>query len=398
MYFNLINSLKRRLILELQDSFAAHPVYDKITPYIQNRFSFSERPQFGIVIKGSSANRVSLSADNFLGSVMSYVMLGYVGAPVFPLEWVREDVNCIRANGDLMPTPPGVYFIEILAAPDSAQSEGQFIIDPLLTVSDEAVLRFVSGLETEGQLQQLPVPGTLKLWENRRFLLQEGYHYTVNYETGAILFLDRSSPGSVVTADYRYSVPSVGPFPYQWNRGDFTVLPGVVLAFGKRGKVGDKVAVVVYQDRVEAAKAYGGRFDVSFEMDVIARDPIQTEEIADLAMMYLVAQKRDRLSSEGIEVGEVSIGGESEEVTDETGDELTYMASMSAQFQSDWEVHVPLPLTTTQVTATTPEGDKSAATLDNQTNSTIIADVQNSLMFSTLPVIAGRNNNFERIL
>lgn len=398
MYFNLINSLKRRLVLELQDSFSAHPVYNKITPFIQNRFAFTERPQFGIVIKGSSANQVTLSADNFLGSVMSYVMLANVGAPVFPLEWVKEDLRCIQANGDVMPTPPGVYFIEILTAPENAQDEGTFIIDPLLTVSDEAVLRFVSGVETEGQLQQLPVQGTLKLWENRRFLLQEGYHYTVDYATGSITFLDRSAPGSVVTADYRYSIASVGPISYQWNKADFSTLPGVVLAFGKRGKAGDKVAVVVYEDRVEAAKAFGGRFDVTFEMDVLSRDAIQTEEIADMSLMYLMAQKRDRLSSEGIEVTSVSIGGESEEVTDETGEEFTYMASVSVQFQSDWEVHIPLPLTTTRVTATTPEGDKAAATLDAQQNTTIIADVQNSLMFSTLPVIAGRNNNFERIL
>lgn len=385
-------------MLELQDSFSAHPVYNKITPFIQNRFAFTERPQFGIVIKGSSANQVTLSADNFLGSVMSYVMLANVGAPVFPLEWVKEDLRCIQANGDVMPTPPGVYFIEILTAPENAQDEGTFIIDPLLTVSDEAVLRFVSGVETEGQLQQLPVQGTLKLWENRRFLLQEGYHYTVDYATGSITFLDRSAPGSVVTADYRYSIASVGPISYQWNKADFSTLPGVVLAFGKRGKAGDKVAVVVYEDRVEAAKAFGGRFDVTFEMDVLSRDAIQTEEIADMSLMYLMAQKRDRLSSEGIEVTSVSIGGESEEVTDETGEEFTYMASVSVQFQSDWEVHIPLPLTTTRVTATTPEGDKAAATLDAQQNTTIIADVQNSLMFSTLPVIAGRNNNFERIL
>ena len=89
MYYYLISSLKRRLILELQDSFAQHPVYRKITPNIQNRFAFKERPQHGIVVKGSSANKLQLSADNFVGTIQSHVMLAYVNQPTFPLEWIR---------------------------------------------------------------------------------------------------------------------------------------------------------------------------------------------------------------------------------------------------------------------------------------------------------------------
>jgi hypothetical protein len=36
MYYYLLSSLKRRLILELQDSFSRHPVYEKVVPFIQN--------------------------------------------------------------------------------------------------------------------------------------------------------------------------------------------------------------------------------------------------------------------------------------------------------------------------------------------------------------------------
>jgi hypothetical protein len=398
MYFNLISSMKRRLILELKDSFSEHPIYDKIVPFIQNRFAFDERPQMGIVVKGSSGNKAQLSADNFLGAVESHVMLAYVGAPVFPLEWIREDVACIKANGDVMPTPPGIYYLEILSVPEDAQSEGQYILDPLLTVNGEPVLRFVSGVETEGQLQRVPVQGTLRLWENRRFPLQEGTHYTVDYQTGAILFLDRSNPGSTVTADYRYAVPSVGPISYQWNKADFSTLPGVVLAFGKRGKVGDKVAIVVYEDRVVVAEAFGGLFDVTFELDAISRDSVQSEELADLIFMYLIAVKRSRLSSEGIEITDVSIGGEAEETYDETSDDYTYTISTSVQIQTRWEIHFPLPLTITRVTDTTPATDASSKVLDRFNESTIIGDVQNKLVLSTMPVIAGRSNDFERIL
>lgn len=398
MYYYLVQSLKRRLILELKDSFSQHPVYEKIVPFIQSKYTFTERPQFGIVIKGSSANKVQLSADNFLGSVMSHVMLANVGAPVYPLEWVREDTACIDANGGRVPTPPGVYHLEIQDAPENAQGEGHFMVHPFLTVNDEPVLRFVSGIESEAQLQRIPVQGTLRLWENRRFLLIEGTHFRIDYETGAIELLTRSTPGSVLTADYRFSVPSIGPVAYQWNRADFETLPGVVLAFGKRGKAGDKVAVVVYEDRVETANAYGGRFEVSFDFDAIARDINQMEEIADLIIMYLWAQKRSVLSSEGIEITDISMGGETEEIYDETGDDYSYTASLSIQLQGDWELHIPLPLTISQVTATTPEADRATNPLDPIQGSTIIGDVKNKLFFATIPVITGRDNNFERIL
>jgi hypothetical protein len=384
--------MKRRLILELKDSFAQHPVYNKIVSSIENKYAFSERPQFGIVVKGASANKVSLAADQFIGTLNSYVMLAYVGAPSFPIEWVVEDAAHLDAYGGRMPLPPGIYYIEILQAPEDAQSVGKFMVDPLLTVNDEPVIRFLSGIETVGQLQQLPLQGTLRLWQNRNYRLVENKHYTVDYATGGLVFLDRFPPGAVITADYRYPVQSIGPVPYQWNHSDFRTLPGAVLAFGKRGKTGDKVAVVVYDDRTPTANAYGGRFDLTFEMDVIARDPHQMEEIADLTMMYLLYQKRPILSAEGIEVVDVSIGGEAEEVADETGDEFFYTASLSLQLQTPWEVHEPLPLTITVVTS---ESNRAVPGVESRT--TIIGDVHNSLVFSTMPAIIGRNHDFERI-
>ena len=107
MYFHLISSLKRRLILELQDSFSRHPVYDKIVPFIQSKFAFDERPQYGIVVKGTSANKVQVSPQNFLGTIESHVMLAYYNEPAYLLEWVREDLNVVREGGDSMPILAG---------------------------------------------------------------------------------------------------------------------------------------------------------------------------------------------------------------------------------------------------------------------------------------------------
>jgi hypothetical protein len=397
MYFYLAQALKRRLILELKDSFSKHPIYEKIVPFIQNKYAFTERPQFGIVVKGSSANKVSLAADNFLGTIESHVMLAFVGEAAYPIEWIREDLAAVQANNDKMPIPSGIYYLEVLSVPTTAQGQGMFAIDPLIEVTDEAVLVFATGIEQEAQLQQRPTKGTLRLWENRRFLLTEGTHFTVDYLTGAIELLQRFSPNSILTADYFYPADSIGPVPFVWNTADFKTLPGIVMAFGKRARVGDKIAIRVYPDRVEAANAIGGRFDLSFEFDVIAQDSIQMEEIADLIIMYLWGQKRPVLSSEGIELTDISMGGESEETYDETADTYYYNASMTAQLQADWEIHIPLPLTISRVVANTKQQDLTTTPTSLDTGTTIIGDVKSKLFFATNPVLAGRNSAFERI-
>lgn len=383
MYYNLVQSLKRRLILELKDSFASHPIYNGVVPFVQNRFAFQERPQMGIVVKGSSANKVQFSPDNFVGTIASRVMLAYVGQPTYPIEWVREDLQYVTARG--MTTPPGVYYLEVLEAPPNISEPGFFAIDPLLTVSDESALRFQSGVETEAQLQQIPIQKTLRLFLNGRFPLDEGVDFSANYTDGSLRFLKPFTANDRITADYRYAGATMGPVPFYWNTADYKTLPGVVMAFGKRAAKGNKVAIVVYQDRIDTAQAFGGKFEANFDLDVIARDTTSMEEIADLCVMYLWGQKKAVLEQEGIEIVDISIGGEQEEAADETGDLYFYTASLSIQLRADWEVHVPLPLTISRVTPDRGNGGSG------------IQVVQNDLFFLTHGVIEGRNNDYERI-
>jgi hypothetical protein len=387
MYYYLVSSLKRRLILELQDSFSRHPVYEKVVNFIQNKYAFDERPAFGIVVKGSSSNNLKLSSQNLLGNISSHVMLSYLDTPSYILEWVKEDLNTVRANGGSMPIPAGVYYIECLDAPTSQNEVGHFVIDPLLTVTDFPLLQVVSGVESHALIQPPPIQGTLRIWINRKLPFYEGRDYTIDYSTGEVTILTNLMPGQILTADYRYPTESIGPIEWKWNTADWKTLPGVILAFGKRGRKGDKIAVVVYDDRVDTAIAYGGKFEVSFDLDVIAQDPMQMEEMADYAHMALWSEKRSNLSFEGIEITEVSMGGEAEEAYDEVADTFYYTASMSVQVQSDWEVHVPLPFTVSQASAATQADGTSGLKIVSATD----------LFFSTVPIIVGRNSNYERI-
>ncbi len=386
MYYYLTSAMKRRAILELQQGFSKHPIYDKIVPFIQNKYAFTERPQMGIVVKGSSANKVSLSGDNFVGNVESHVMLAYVGAPTYPIEWVREDLEAIRHNGDVMPVVPGIYYLEILTVPTTAQTTGTFVIDPLLTVTAEPVLRFITGIERQARLEHTPLAGTVRLWVNGRVLLKEEVDYSINYTDGRVTFLSRFAPNDLVVGDYRFPTESLGPVEFAWNTSDFRTLPGVVLAFGKRARVGDKVAIRVTSNREHVALAYGGKFEVSLDLDVISQDANATEEIADLVFMIMWAERKPYLENEGIEIVDLNIGGEADEVYDEDADLFYYTASLSLQFRADWEIHVPLPLTFSKITQERQDGS-DGLTYASPSN----------LFFQTFPAIVGRNNNFERI-
>ena len=82
-------------------------------------------------------------------------------------------------------------------------------------------------------------------------------------------------------------------------------------------------------------------------------------EIADLTTMFLWAILRPNLIDEGIDVMEISMGGESEEVYDENADDYFYNSSISMTVQTDWFTFVPIIpriLTIAQTVAGLPQG------------------------------------------
>ena len=296
------------------------------------------------MLKNSSGNQTQLSADNFQGTLQSYVYLAHVeGKPNLSLEWVREDSLAIQRNQGLFPSPPGIYFLDFCDA-NGNPTDKEFFVDPLLDVIDETVLQINPN---QYQLQQGKfLTGTLKLYRMPGNIeLYEGVNFTANPDTGEISLLDSLSSKEFISADYRCPQESTGPWKVFEDRALSQPIPGCVLAFGRRITPGDRLAVVVQRKRTIAALEYGGRWDLSLDFDVIARDPLQQREILDQTALYLWATARPRLSSQGIEISAVNLGGETEEIYDENADDYFFNASFSLQLQTDWSIHVPLGIT-----------------------------------------------------
>lgn len=341
MYYFLTEAVKTRFIMELRRYWSYHPKYRGMVDNIQHKYSFEQRPCEAIILKTSSANQVQLSADNFQGTVHSFAHLAKVeNYPGLAIEWIREDARAIQdINGEpYFPSQPGIYYIDLPTA-------NEFYVDPLLDVYDEqmmgmdAVTYQAQNAWLDGTLRVYEMPGNLEMYEDTNYTVERDAE---GNPTGTIILDHSLPPNTWLSADYRYPGTSTGPHPIYENHADHMAIPGVVLAFGRRIEAGDRLAVVIHRVRQPTALEYGGRWDISLDFDIQAMDPYAQQEIADQTVMYLWGILRNRLSTEGIEITEVSMGGESEEIYDENGDDYYYGASFSVSVQTDWAIQVPL--------------------------------------------------------
>ena len=374
MYFVLSEAVKVRLIGELRDFWSCDPKYkDTLTPNIQGKYSFQERPQQGIVLKVGSQTPQKFSADNFLGVVVSYCHLTKAfGKQGTSIEWVREDGLAIQRNGGDFPSAPGVYYIEVKKESYTWQGvPGEYLVfyvDPLLSKIDERPLQDTTDpriwVLSTGNFQ----PGSLNVYEMPGNLpLYEGVNYSADPETGEITLIQPLARKSYLSVDYYYPGESKGPFPVQENGANNEAIPGVVLAFGRRAVEGDVMAVVVGERREGNSREYGGKFEVSVDMDIIARDVYSQNEISDRTLMFLNSELRDRLSFDGFEIDSVTFGGEGEEVYDETGDDYFYTGSISLTVLTDWAVRVPFGSSISRILP-------GSTVLEDQVNSALSTD------------------------
>lgn len=400
MYFRLTEALKRRMIFELRKYWQYHPRYPDLVDHIQGKYSFRERPAFGIICKTSGGNRVDLSADNYLGIIESYVYVTKVqNFPGVAVEWVREDSVAIQNNGGVFPSQPGIYYIVI----DDSNDE-LFYVDRLYDVYREQVMLTTP---TEGLLQHPFLDGTLHLYEMPAgYQLVEGTNYTVerdseNKPTGNITLTQGLTGGRWLQADYRYPGESSGPHTLYPGRADNTTIPGCVIAFGRRNGKKDRSAIVVQSIRQAAAMEYGGRWDLTMDFDVISRDVYAQQEIADQTIVYIWGILRPYMSSEGLEITDLSLGGESEEAYDDNGDDYFYNSSFSLTISTEWSIHVPLgvflrqasPMTVAQARSIAGMTDEQVAMQKNN------IQVLESLGLDTMvdPYFKGRIDTFEMV-
>ena len=406
MYFRLTEALKQRFIDELRRFWSYHPRYNgsaassdedcsavNLVDNIQGKFSFEEQAQYGIIVKTGSGSHVSLSPDNYVGVVESYVYKALVqNYPGVAVEWVREDAIAIQNNGGSFPSAPGVYYIELT-------EDTEFYVDPLLDVYNEQVMMTDT---TTGQIQHPFLAGSLRLYEQPNgFLLQEPGNYTSDASTGAITLINPLTNGRYLVADYRYPGETSGPHVLTPMMADHKAIPGVVVAFGRRNKKGDRIAVVVQDRRKPAALEYGGRWELTLDFDVMARDVYDQQEIADYSVIYLWGVARSRMSSEGIEIKDISLGGESEEIYDENGDDYFYNSSFSITVETDWAIHVPLTTLIRMASSLTLDQAAELANLPDDEASSVPGNIE---MFEALglnefgdPFFANRDKAFEII-
>jgi hypothetical protein len=409
MYYVLSEAIKERMIGELREFWAKDPKYkDSLTPNIQGKYSFEERPQQAIILKSTSATPQRFSADNFQGTVVSYCTLykayGKLGTSI---EWVREDSRAIQKNAGVFPTIPGIYYIEVrkeaLAWKGVTRDYLVFYVDPLLSVIDERPVASVDtrvytvsqGAFHPGSMVVYEMPGNLPLYE--------GINYSADSATGIITLVRPLPSGTSLSVDYRYAGTSTGPFPVEENGANNTAIPGVVLAFGRRAYEGDVMAVGISERREEAAREFGGKFEMSVDLDIMARDVYAQGEITDRTLMYLQAQLRDRLSFEGIEIDQVNHGGEAEETYDENEDSYFYTASLSVSLLTDWSIRIPYGPAFTRILQGTVQADQIASALSDDQLSTmgntsgLRATDQLGLQAVQDPWFRNRTRNYELI-
>lgn len=303
-------------------------------------FTVSKKP----ILSGGNN---TIPADNFRQisvtlngqRVLPEFVDGINGVFSLPMAPVKDDELLVSYNyGNL--TPPGRYYIEI-------SSPTEYLIDPFYVIKKEEIIKKTTGIETTAQLLNGNIYGdfdvlyTKKSIHSSNFYLEKNTDYTINQD-GLITFLIPLEKGTTLYADYRWVGNTMGPFtiPDEFHY-DNKALPGISLCFTNQITVGDKAVVIVYPQREPAADMNSGHYQMSFEIDVVARDPIQLADLADHLIEDIWGNRRLLLIDEGLTIEEMDPTGESEEPYDENTGDLYYHQSINLQMMTEWKKFIP---------------------------------------------------------
>ena len=336
MFYNMTLAVKNRLIEEFKRYWGDHPRYPELAQNIQGKFSFDERPQLGMIIKAGSVSNVSLSQNNFVGTVRGRVFLApTVKRRSSSIEWVKEDQGNYGGNPEV-----GIFYVTI---EEKGSIDGFYgmRIHKYLRVIDNAP---IFSAPTTIQLTSTPVGTSLRVIEfPQGKILVKDTDYTFNPDTLEIeLAIDVADLAPRYQVVYTEDSGELGVFDFKPDRAYHKFIPGVVIAVGRRVSVGDEMYIVVTENPEDVAHEYGGRLDVSVDIEIIARDVHTQADICDHCMIWIWSMLREKFASIGMAITDVSFGGDAEEVYDENGDDYFYTGSISMTIQTDWFVHFPL--------------------------------------------------------
>jgi uncharacterized Zn finger protein len=338
MLFAVSNAVKKRLCQVFQEIVSTHPIFEKTKVY--TKFPQEERPKTALIIRSVSGGSQKLGLDNFITTQVGFSTLANLkGISGDSLEWVRDD----QENLDKI-SPPGFYIVKITAH-DPETNNFTFVVDPYLIVDDEqTTIKFIKGKEGI-QLKNKPVnPNSETVYsQSHKFEFKRDIEYTIDYQTGEILFSETvDKKYTPITVDYQVLSTQKGPFTTEYYMLDNIAIPGVILAFGDRLKVGDEQVIVVENRQREVAKVYGGRWQLNVDIICIAQDPDQQERLLDFVITSFWARYQDILANEGMSVIDFSLSGEAEDLETDLPEEYSFTAGISFSMETDWELHVPM--------------------------------------------------------
>jgi len=337
MFYLVTNSLKKRLCQIFQDILSRHPIFEKAKVY--TKFPQEERPKSAIIIRSVSGSSQKLSLDNFVATQRGYCSLANLkGIKGNSIEWVKDD----QENLDKL-SAQGFYVVKITAHSENSNIF-EFVVDPFLIVEDEELeIKFIKNKEG-AVLKNLPVnPGSELVYSQQgQFEFKKDIEYTIDYNTGEILFAGHVKKHMPIVVDYQVLSSQQGPFTTEYYALDNVAIPGVVIAFGDRLKVGDEQVVVVEKEQCVVSKVYGGRWLMDVDVIGVAQDPDQQERMIDYVITALWSDYQDSLTGEGIAIQNFSLSGEGEDLEVEIPEEYNFTGGISFSVETDWEVFVPL--------------------------------------------------------
>ncbi|MDD5649595.1 MAG: hypothetical protein PHF86_04145 [Candidatus Nanoarchaeia archaeon] len=344
MFYIISNSLKKRFVSIFQDILARHPIFEKVKVY--TKFPQEERPKTAILVRSVSGSSQKLGLDNFIGTHRGYCSLANLkDVPGNSIEWVRDD----QENLDKL-VSQGFYIVKITEH-DLNTNVFSFTVDPYLTCTNEKLDLVVIRTHQGAILKNIPVnPGSeIVFSEHGQFEFKKDIDYAIDYETGEILFTNPVTDHEPIVIDYQVRSAQQGPFVAEYYGLNNTAIPGVVLAFGDRLKVGDEQVVVVEEENTTTAKVFGGRWILNVDILGVAQDADQQERVIDYVVTSLWADYQDALANEGIAISEFALSGEAEDLEVEVPEEYNFTGGISFTVETDWEIYIPLIATVRRI-------------------------------------------------